>query len=547
MKRSAIAVMLLCLSTLSFAQPGRNRLPTQTFELACPAGYSPLAPYGTTLDTKTGLWRANMCIATDGSGRLVCQMDGCGSQGASGGIPTVGTPAASPAAVTSINLFGDSIAAGTGVQTATQTFGQLVANGLGLTLSNNYGVAGVRMTGFLAQALPVTTSAAVGSIAIMGANEVASVKANGSFQADYIAGVMDFAVWLGTLPAQQKTVAAGIAFSGSWTDFGSYEGLHIKFAHSIGATATATVTGSTVYVGNFVSTSGDFNLSYTVTIDGVLKDTLSNVSSTASQYPRCARYAGLSSGSHTVVITSTSNSNSQVAPVQFIAGSGGASPFVWLGTTLPLIDSTNDATIASMNSALATLVGQLQSDGLNIRLTDTHAALSLTANPVQYVTDATHPNELGNMLLAQKMFLDVFNGSVPGGVNAQSLVSYIQRFLNKPPAVSTATPSGGRTSAGFKGELATDGSFLYINTGPNLWGSIPIQAFQKAGGTCAMSSGTSCTFSLPVAYNTAMCLATEQGTGALAGSCGVSGTTVTITAASSNSATWAAMVWGNPN
>lgn len=67
-------------------------------------------------------------------------------------------------------------------------------------------------------------------------------------------------------------------------------------------------------------------------------------------------------------------------------------------------------------------------------------------------------------------------------------------------------------------------------------------------GTCTMSAGTSCTFSLGNAYAiTPGCVATIQGGSAVAGACSVSGTTVTITAASANSATWAAMLFGNPN
>ena len=67
-------------------------------------------------------------------------------------------------------------------------------------------------------------------------------------------------------------------------------------------------------------------------------------------------------------------------------------------------------------------------------------------------------------------------------------------------------------------------------------------------GTCTMAAATSCTITLSAAYSgTPGCIATVQGATAIAGACGVSSTTVTITAASSNSATWAAMLFGNPN
>lgn len=66
-------------------------------------------------------------------------------------------------------------------------------------------------------------------------------------------------------------------------------------------------------------------------------------------------------------------------------------------------------------------------------------------------------------------------------------------------------------------------------------------------GTCTMSSSTSCTFAVAHNYTTPICIATVQGSSPIAGACSVSGTTVTITAESSNLATWGAMVVGNPN
>jgi hypothetical protein len=57
------------------------------------------------------------------------------------------------------------------------------------------------------------------------------------------------------------------------------------------------------------------------------------------------------------------------------------------------------------------------------------------------------------------------------------------------------------------------------------------------GARCAMSSGTRCTATVP--STTTMCVAMQQSIGTvIAGECSVSGTTATVTAASSNSSTW---------
>ncbi|HEY2546150.1 MAG TPA: hypothetical protein VGI46_08805, partial [Candidatus Acidoferrum sp.] len=66
------------------------------------------------------------------------------------------------------------------------------------------------------------------------------------------------------------------------------------------------------------------------------------------------------------------------------------------------------------------------------------------------------------------------------------------------------------------------------------------------GGACTMSSGTSCTVTLsaqPSAPALTHCLAQVQGSTAIAAACSISGTTATVTAASSNSATWAVFVF----
>ncbi|MGC1620734.1 MAG: hypothetical protein WA765_19755 [Candidatus Acidiferrum sp.] len=66
------------------------------------------------------------------------------------------------------------------------------------------------------------------------------------------------------------------------------------------------------------------------------------------------------------------------------------------------------------------------------------------------------------------------------------------------------------------------------------------------GGVCTMSSGTSCTLTFSEQPSTPAlthCLAQVQGATPIAAACSISGTTVTVTAASSNSATWAIFVF----
>lgn len=74
-------------------------------------------------------------------------------------------------------------------------------------------------------------------------------------------------------------------------------------------------------------------------------------------------------------------------------------------------------------------------------------------------------------------------------------------------------------------------------------------AANSMGGSCAMSTSTTCTQTVSHTYTAPICIATQQSgtlTGAAVG-CTVSGTTVTVTAAVANSETWGFLVFGNPN
>jgi hypothetical protein len=67
-------------------------------------------------------------------------------------------------------------------------------------------------------------------------------------------------------------------------------------------------------------------------------------------------------------------------------------------------------------------------------------------------------------------------------------------------------------------------------------------------GGCTMSAGTTCTFNIAPAFNNPpTCLVNVQGATAIAGACSVSGTVVTVTAFTTNSQQWGAVLFGNPN
>lgn len=67
-------------------------------------------------------------------------------------------------------------------------------------------------------------------------------------------------------------------------------------------------------------------------------------------------------------------------------------------------------------------------------------------------------------------------------------------------------------------------------------------------GTCTMAQTSACTIEIhDVYHHVPGCLVTVQGTAPLLGACEVSGSVIRITAGSKNSATWAAMLFGDPD
>src|SRR5579872_5967187 len=219
----------------------------------------------------------------------------------SDGLPIVGTPNALNG-VTAMNAFGDSITIGGGVQLLNQCYPYLVASALGISVSNNYAVGGENTQQIVAQAQGTTPSRAVCSITLLGANNILTNNSvSARIASEYIPEAMTYAVWTGLLPAQIQQVAS-MAFTGSWTS-GTSSNLSYKYSTSNGATATAVVNGTTVYVQQIGWAS--FASDYTLTIDGVPVRTASGVTYSTDGLSITFRFSGLSSGSHTVVMTST--------------------------------------------------------------------------------------------------------------------------------------------------------------------------------------------------------------------------------------------------
>jgi hypothetical protein len=136
--------------------------------------------------------------------------------------------------------------------------------------------------------------------------------------------------------------------------------------------------------------------------------------------------------------------------------------------------------------------------------------------------------------------VNIYVGTTPGGESY-----YFNSTTSPYVQTSTSGTAGAPPTSNTTGEFTS----AHITASTSVTTPAILQpAAQSTGGTCTMASSTTCTVTLAHTYTTPVCIATEQDTGTvIAGECSVSGTTVTITAASSNSVTWGALVFGNPN
>ncbi len=178
-------------------------------------------------------------------------------------------------------------------------------------------------------------------------------------------------------------------------------------------------------------------------------------------------------------------------------------------------------------------------------------------------TDVSLLNASSMNLIFGGVFISTYTGG-GAGLGAQTGVSIastatgnVLRDTSFVGSYGTSYTFGGGTN-GFVDGVSTVGtvnnpSVVVSGTGATFPAITSAGHFNQAAtadfaGSCAMSSSTSCTITLNAAFTgTPLCEVTAQGNTAIAGACSVSGTTVTITAGSSNSLTWGALLIGNPN
>ena len=316
-----------------------------------------------------------------------------------------------------LNAFGDSITVGVGVSSS-DVYAQRIATDKSWTL-NNLGASGTQASdvGQIDKVFQQTITASSKSVILSGFNDM---RAWGTLQNGldtYEGTLRTMLVWLAT-PAAKMKFGQSMSTSGSWTALTTsvYPTNIGIYSSQVGATATATVYGSVVYVTSIKLGSGGG--AFNVSVDGVSHGPYS--CSGAQTTPKGQFYApfvvrldGLDEGLHTVTVSVTSAANTYVMSVSGNLGlTTRAGPSVWVGNCLRMTSAGyllggsyangSDSAVSKYNTVIRRVARELANDGLNVGLADAGAIYD---PGTQVQSDQIHPDSNGHAAIADAFFL----------------------------------------------------------------------------------------------------------------------------------------------
>lgn len=303
---------------------------------------------------------------------------------------------------------GDSFTVGYGV-TSAEKYAALLDTSKGLSSANNLAVNGNMVWDQDVALFNRATVAGEQNTILLGFNDYRAYAADATKRAEFAKAYAAVAWWLAT-PDTAKTFWQSATFSGTWTATNAYatSGARQVYATSVnGASVTAFVEGRTAY---FMTIAQDGNdVAYSITVDGKSYGTHSGETTGMTTVrgktygPRLHRFAGLSDGPHTIVVTKTSG-----AELLYFVAAGGTNftrsttaPTLVCGqvsrmTTAGYVTlGGSDAIAAQYNDEIARVVRNLQADGLNVAWAETGIKV-----PEEVSADNIHPTPAGHIRIA---------------------------------------------------------------------------------------------------------------------------------------------------
>lgn len=366
---------------------------------------------------------------------LIISPTGGAESGTNGDITSLQSARQVYPSVNAAAAFGDSITFGALATSTALSYRGRIETATGWTLANQ-GLGGREFGQILTEAIYPTTTALNDAYTLLpGFNDFrrngTAALGLGTFRRGLTAALL----WL-AIPHDQKITAqsARVSAAGTWANAALYGTTLGKSSSTQTSTLTATLYGTSIYIG-YTNRAGLANGgTFTVSIDGVVYATVDTnvgqtgivtvlVPSPAQFWPEAARFGGLAPGPHTVVLTVTSASGT--VNIDWLGSNDGAGlvdwPQVFVGTTLRMSTagytaSSNASFNVGSETASALFAAEVRSaahglaaDGLHVWLVDTALAFnpSIAAN---LDADNIHPTDTGHARLAEA-FLEAINGA----------------------------------------------------------------------------------------------------------------------------------------
>lgn len=324
---------------------------------------------------------------------------------------------------TTARAIGDSITAGSGASDSDHRWSTLVCAAHGYTETNNASPATqiidqVSVTS--GQVFRYVVAADSLSLWLSGYNDLRYFGTDADGLETYTRTLRAALAWLCRLPDDIKQVGdAEWTYVGTWTTAPLAFDIDTKYTATHGDHASVIVTGTAVTIAYRARFADGGMMS--VTIDGVLKDTIDTSFGSPSGYgggtttnvAMARRYGGLSSGSHTVLLTLTS-ADGTYAHVYFVTGNGetthvpayiGAPPKMAIYNSNAPYDQGSDAAVAAYTSAIQAACAECVADGAGrvkcVPVNDYY----VTASDIS--DDQVHPKDTGHQHIA-----DAFAASI---------------------------------------------------------------------------------------------------------------------------------------
>lgn len=318
-----------------------------------------------------------------------------------------------------IHAYGDSITTGVNA-TSGNGYVALLSTALAASITN-HAVSGHQAADQSFTAHNAALGASDKATVMIGTNDQFRYLGN-AIKQGYFKGFLANIVTQLAAPFRVRARDAGMALTGTWSNNQPSWSVG-KWTFTPGDTATATVSGTAVYIsvikqddymGTPVNGTADVYIDNMTTPVGSVGAIGSGMTTQSGGFcaPAVFRFGGLSAGSHTVklVCTSTGTGAAAVFYLESITGSDQAvKPAVFLSTILRYSAAGyaavggSDTIMAQFNAIVTQMVTDLAGDGLAVSLVDSSAVVN-QATDIETVSPFVHPVNSGHLKIEQDFY-----------------------------------------------------------------------------------------------------------------------------------------------